>query len=585
MKQILTMIQERIAATQDFAIALADIAFFTQEMIDAGTLDAGEVLDTITTSAAKLGFEKEGVRKGFHDSIKSVRQARYNTADPPAALQPKKATKQKRRTFTGLPRIETHNRSLDELADAAWAALRKANSPIRFLQRSGLALRIERDDDGFVARELTPDKMRHELGRAALWERRGDLIIPPKEIAIDMLASASFPLPTLNRIVPVPVFAPDGTLERTPGYCAKSSNYYAPPNADKLRTVAERPTDADVLRAVELIFDEVLIDFPFKAQADRATAVALMIQPFVRDMIAGPTPCYVLDSSMNGSGKSMLGEVLLYPSQLKWPSLISEIGSPEEMEKLLSSSLLARDPICFIDNVNNKIASGVFANYITATTKKCRRLGKSEIIELPVKQTFVMTGTNLQFTNENARRAVQSRLEPTTATPETRSGFRHEFLKEWVEENAYELIWAAHVIVQNWIAQGRPKPPGKALGSFERWHQIIGGILHTAGIGGFLGNQEEFHATANEERSAWTELVAEWYSNYAENRVTANDLLPIAEGCEGLELYGNTDRARQIQLGKLLRKHRSRIYASYQIKLAGAAKGCSLYKLEKVSEF
>ena len=102
---------------------------------------------------------------------------------------------------------------------------------------------------------------------------------------------------------------------------------------------SDNVTAEECQAAVRLIWDEVLVDFPLKGAADIAAAMALFIQPFVREMIAGPTPCFLLDSSMNGSGKTMLGEVLLYPSQLKWPSLISEIGSPEEMEKMLSSAL------------------------------------------------------------------------------------------------------------------------------------------------------------------------------------------------------------------------------------------------------
>ena len=43
--------------------------------------------------------------------------------------------------------------------------------------------------------------------------------------------------------------------------------------------------------------------------------------------------------------------------------------------------------------------------------------------------------------------------------------------------------------MQNWIAKGCPKWAGKPLGGFESHNRIIGGILETAGIMGFLANR------------------------------------------------------------------------------------------------
>lgn len=533
----------------------------------------------ITSIPDRPGWQPEA-RNGHHKNGTPA-AADAPAPDPPNPPKMRKV-REIREHRTDLPLIEIFNRTLDELSSQAWDALKAANSPVRILQRAGDIVRIERDETGITAKQVTADKMRYEIARAAIWQKRHDYTLPPKEIAIDMLSGAEFSLPVLNRIIPVPIFSPNGTLETTHGYSPISNNFYSPAAGLNLLPAPERPTNRQVDEALSMLMDEVLVDFPFKSHADRAAAIALFLQPFVREMISGPTPCYLLDSSMNASGKSLLGELMLFPSQMKWPSLISEIGSPEEMEKLLSAALLTRDPICFIDNVNNKIASGVFANYVTATTKKCRRLGKSEILEIPVKQTWVMTGANLELTNENARRSIQCRLEPNTATPESRTGFKHEFIKEWVERNAADLIWAAHTIVNNWIASGRPSPKGKPLGSFERWYQVIGGILECAGVGQFLGNLEDFHADSNCERTAWTEFTQEWWDNYKEQRVSVKDLMPIAEGCDGLDLHGNTDRGRQTSLGKLMNRNRTRIFGNYKIQKVGAAKGQTQWLLSVI---
>ena len=65
-------------------------------------------------------------------------------------------------------------------------------NPSVFFQRGGIPLRIERDETGMAIREITADKMRFEIGRAAAWQRRGDYVLAPKEIAVDMLSSPGF---------------------------------------------------------------------------------------------------------------------------------------------------------------------------------------------------------------------------------------------------------------------------------------------------------------------------------------------------------------------------------------------------------
>lgn len=589
----LNMLRSTVAEQcPDWPSFVATVALMTQDMIDTDKLDAFDVAEVVESIGLIRDVPPEKARQDLFDALRATRKSRYGSEDDPKITLPKvnpsakpdvkpdtKPISKVRPIRDDVPIIETFNRTLDELSRQAWDAVRLANKPVRLFQRGGIPLRIERDETGMAIREITADKMRFEIGRAAAWQRRGDYVLAPKEIAVDMLSSPEFPLPVLNRVVPVPIFAPDGTLETSPGYSPKSGNYYAPVESVEIIPASDNVTAEECQAAVELIWDEVLVDFPLKGAADIAAAMALFIQPFVREMIAGPTPCFLLDSSMNGSGKTMLGEVLLYPSQLKWPSLISEIGSPEEMEKMLSSALLSRDAVLFIDNVNSKVGSGVLANYLTATTKKIRRLGKSETIEVPVRPTWVMTGANLELTNENARRCVHSRLEPKTGTPELRTGFKHEFLKEWVEEHASELIHAAHTMVLYWIQKGRPSPKGRPMGSYERWYQVIGGILETAGVLGFLSNLEEFHAEANSERSSWTEFVNEWWNSHGDSRVTVSNLMAIAENIGGLDIYGNTDRGRVTYLGKLLKQNRARIYGGFRINKAGVCRGMTEYAL------
>lgn len=573
----LEFIAAQLKESDDFPGTLGTLAFMLEDLLE--TCEESEI-DTlfglIRKAADARGYSADEAITEFKEALSTARKGRQERERQDKKVEQKK------------PNICVNDETLDTVADEAWKALLYTNKPVRLMQRSGEIVRVERDENGITVRELTVSKMRHEIARAATFykTRAQDgmmLCFPPAELAADMLSVPVAPVPVLKRIVRCPVFNSEGQLETEPGYSEISRNFHAPPEGFEAMWVSPEPSLSEIAEAFEFFVDNVLIDFPFRSKSDRAAAVALWLQPFVREMINGPVPVYLLDSSMNGSGKSMLGECLLYPSQLKWPALVSEIGNPEEMEKLLSAILLTRDPIVFIDNISKSVASGIFANYITATTKKCRRLGKTEVIEIPVEQTWVMAGANIDLTNENARRSLQIRLEPNTGTPELRQNFKHPFLKRWIVENQRKLVWAAHTLIQYWIAQGKPAPKGRSLGSFESWHYVMGGILESIGVTGFLGNIEQFNAESNTERQGWTEFVGEWWSNYQDNRVSAKDLLSIAEGCDGLNIEATSERGRESRLGRALRANRQRIFSTYKIVRAGVIKGTASWKLELVT--
>jgi hypothetical protein len=82
-----------------------------------------------------------------------------------------------------------------------------------------------------------------------------------------------------------------------------------------------------------LLLEECLGDFPFDDEGSKAHAVAAMLQPFVRELIAGPTPLYLIDAPARGTGKGLVANVIAsvalgYPAyvmafqgmRMKWTS-------------------------------------------------------------------------------------------------------------------------------------------------------------------------------------------------------------------------------------------------------------------------
>ena len=184
---------------------------------------------------------------------------------------------------------------LARLTNRSWSLLFASNTPPWLYRCGGGPSWIERDNDGRpVPRPMTEDRLRHVLAQLVNWRKRapnGDLVpaYPPPVLLKNVLATPDPALPVLAGIVTAPVFGNDGTLITEPGYHPATRLLYEP--TQKLHAAAgpgatRRPQQIAAARS--LLLDDLLGDFPFVGEAERAHALALLLLPFVRPMISGP---------------------------------------------------------------------------------------------------------------------------------------------------------------------------------------------------------------------------------------------------------------------------------------------------------
>ncbi|MCP4542457.1 MAG: hypothetical protein GY832_35485 [Chloroflexi bacterium] len=477
---------------------------------------------------------------------------------------------------SGLPRIDAGDMNLPRVSAAAWDAIERVNRQPVLFRFGEIPTRIESGDDGApVTCPVTDARMRHLLARAVDWYRVTDngidSALPPSHVVSDILATPNMPLPVLDTIVSVPVFAPDGTLQTTPGYHPQARTYYHPEPGFAVPDVPARPTEKDVERAKQLLLDELLSDFPFvgpqdngsgqrAANAERAHAVSIIIQPFVRAMISSATPLYLIGKPSPGTGASLLVGALLYPASSRAITAMTEGSDDDEWRKRLTAKLLNSPPVIFIDNLRRTLDSAALAAAITAQVWEDRILGQSVVARIPIRCLWVATGNNPKVSNELARRSVRIRIDAQRDRPWLRSGFRHPNLRKWAEENRSDLVWAALTLVQNWIARGRPAG-AYTLGMFQSWAETMGGILDAANISGFLGNINDFYDGADAEGAVWRAFVAAWWERFGEQAVGVADLFALVRQQEvGLELGEGQARSQRTRLGKLLGRQRDRYY-------------------------
>jgi hypothetical protein len=398
----------------------------------------------------------------------------------------------------------------------------------------------------------------------------------------DILATPNQSFPVLEAVVRVPVFGRDGSLQLTAGYHAASRNYYLPAGFT-VPAIPEEPSTEEVARARSLLLEELLGDFPFLTDSDRAHAIALSLSLYVRNMIEGPSPLHLFDKPTPGTGATLLCNVLTGPAIGRPLPAMSEGGDDDEYRKRITAMLRNSPSVVLIDNVRKPLDSGALASAITSVVWEDRLLRHNRTVRLPVRSAWIATGNNVVLSNEMARRTVRSHLDAKTERPwlERERQYRHPDLMGWVTKNRSELAWANLVLIQAWIAAGQPKG-SKKLGMFEQWSEVLGGMLEVAGIPGFLGNLTELYDESDAESDAFREFLEDWWKiiNLRNKAVGVVDLLPTAQGC--LDLGVGTEQAQRIRLGKFLARNRDRQFGPLRLERADRYQGSWQWRLVSI---
>ena len=220
--------------------------------------------------------------------------------------------------------------------------------------------------------------------------------------------------------------------------------------------IPERPGASLIAQARDLLLHDLLTDFLFVSDADTAHAVAVLVLPFVRLLIDGPTPLHLVESPTPGTGKGLLVDVLIIPAGGRRPAIMTEAGDEDEWRKRITSKLLQGPQFVLIDNIRSSLDSAALSAALTAEIWEDRVLGYSRMATLPVTCVWLGTANNPTLSLEIARRTVSIRLDTGVEKPWQREGFKHKYLRRWAKARRGELVWAALILGQAWIAAGKP---------------------------------------------------------------------------------------------------------------------------------
>jgi hypothetical protein len=484
-----------------------------------------------------------------------------------------------------LPDIRVNGRELRDVSTEALEAVVAANDPARLFCRAGAVVRVDQTEDGRpIIVGVTDVHLRREMTRSANFHKlttRSEVpvrtsVSPPLDAARDILSGSASELgfPPLEALTEAPFIRPDGVIVVQAGYDAPTRTYYAPVGNMQGFFVPERPTGDDIDGARGLI-EDALGEFPFVDQASRANAFGLFVTPELRPAIVGNVPMGLADAPQAGSGKTLLVSIVSEKASGSAAAMRpAPIRDDDEWRKTLTATVQAGHCLTIFDNVDHVLESPSLALAVTATTWTDRILGRTELVTLPQRTMFVVTGNNIVLGGDLPRRCYSIRLDPQCSEPWRNRKFRHPDLRGWVRSNRGRLLAAILTLARAWFIAGCPQPSTPILGSFEEWCRIVGGILEFAGISGFLGNLDELYRQSDPTVAAWEAFLVELFRRMPRAGFKGADVVARAREDVGLRSIlpddlGDLDPVKNFQrrLGKALLKSVGRRYGESGVHL------------------
>lgn len=474
--------------------------------------------------------------------------------------------------------IVVTNRQLRDLVRDARKAVEATNVPPTLFSHQGDVVSLREVDDRKVMERMTPDSMRVMLADVADWLRMSEKgprsVSPPQEVVRSVLATEWGALPSLRGIVEAPILRGDGTVVTEPGYDAMSKLWLHLPKGLRLPDIRHAPGDETVRRAARFLDDELLGEFPFDDQSSRANALALLLTPVLRSAIDGCIPLAVIDATCKGTGKTYLAKVVSLLATGREPSLKPPPSrDEEEVRKVITSTLVGGEPVVVFDNVDTVLKSSSLATMLTTGTWSDRLLTVSKNVSADQQTVWMVTGNNVVIGGDLPRRAFRIGMDAQSHRPWERN-FRRPDLDKWVMANRAELLAACLTLYRAWKVRGT-QPKTRPWGSFTEWQRTLSGILHVAGIEGFLGNLTEFQEHADPDDVLWEGVLRRWHDTYGSEPKCVRDLDIALGGCDlpaelSESLRGTTADNRNSRLGKKLKKLAGRRFAADGLRIESA---------------
>lgn len=477
---------------------------------------------------------------------------------------------------------------------------------VAIFQRGGQLVRVVRTENTARApgspsiRPVSAATLLEVLTKVAVWERfdgrSKDWVRtkPPSDVVAAVLDRGQWPgVRTLTGVVEAPSLRPDGTvLQGGAGHDA-ASGYMLIPNAE-FPEVPSNPTHSDAVQAVTHLLDLVQ-DFPFATEAHRSAWLAFLLTLFARSAIRGCTPLMAVTATTRGTGKGKLVSVTSLIATGRDIAVTPCPEKDEELRKTITTLLSEGERLACFDNIADTLKFASLDAALTSAMWKDRILGRTQSIEIANDTVLAVTGNNIHFEADTARRALLIRLESPLENPEDRDDFRHRNLLEYVRKNRPALVRDALTILRAYYAAGAPKTGPKPWGSFESWTRVIANCVVWLGLPDPQETRTEL-AEADVGKTMLAALLAGW-ERLAPEGMTVKTALGVLYPAQRSVVPDGYDDLREAiehfapslggkppnprRLGDVLRGAKRRVIGGRRLETASAYGGTVRWRIQR----
>jgi hypothetical protein len=451
----------------------------------------------------------------------------------------------------------------------------------RHYQAGGLIVSVSTDPtsgDPSIVPTSAPALTR-ELSVAATWERfdgRAEDWVrcdpPVRHVGILFDAQKFRYLPPLAGVVRQPYFRErDGELITQAGYDKTAQRFGV---FDVRQFVIPDPTPGAARAALALI-EELLTEFHFVADTDKAAALSAIFTAVVRPTLAH-APGFHVRAPVFGSGKTYLCELIGAFAGPAGNAKVSYPTTSEEATKVILSLLLTSPAVIEFDDMDTDwIPHGTIKRMLTAEHITDRILGVSKTATVSTRTLFLGSGNNVGPVRDLLRRVLTIHIDPRCATPATMS---YKGLPvDKVRKSRGPYVAAVLTIIQAWRKAGSPRAAVDNIVTYGgAWSDYCRFPLM------WLGHPDPVYALLEQIRhdpdgDALSGLMMEWRGAFGSSPTTVRKAVEAA----GYDHPNLLDAMREFpveergeinrsKLGWLLRKNANRIVGGFEFRKAEA---------------
>ena len=423
----------------------------------------------------------------------------------------------------------------------------------------------------------------------------GDEVFIPKSMseadARITLVSGVFTdaLPRIRRVldVPVPHFSDDGKIiYPNPGYDERFGTWLNP-HAPKLKTMGHSEAMRWLLNDLFGLPEHG--GFWWHDEQARVHALARFITPFCRGLMGWKrTPLWIFDGNREGCGKDTCADLthVAYTGRSIVCAPLSK-ECDDEMRKRITSALMAGSRFFHLANMKGHVR---YASLEAATDNsgvwEDRRLGVSETLTLPNETEFSFSANNATWEPDIERRCRRIRLR-FTAEEINSHRYRYPDIKGWVRQHRAELLSAVAALVNEWVRQGCPPGPSPFT-SFPEWGQVVGGILHCAGLPDPCLPHEDSQSSGDQSTRAMREFYQLAFNHFGDREVLKKEFQEFIQTNEGVhDLFDWLDfsaRRGLMSFGRLITKFDKRELSGITFRLRQTSKNFGTYQFFREGE-